>query len=275
MIYSSFFVHTNIGDNMKILLTGAASGIGYELAMKLIKNGHTVYLCVHTDEEIKTTLEKIKDLNYEDMISVMKLDVSKKKDRNLLEDLDIDVLVTLAATGYGGSLVNMDIRDIRKTFDTNFFGTLELVKFYIETRENKKGKVVVVSSIAGHIPLTFLGSYSSSKAALSTFMVSLNRELKKSNLNINLKLIEPGTYKTGFNQFLIDSKNGLDSKCFKQSMDEISEEQKKLFNIIEFKSLNTIVNKIYHAIESDSSKLVYRAPFIQKVMLKLYLFFVK
>lgn len=260
---------------MKILLTGAASGIGYELAMKLIRTGHTVYLCVHTDEEIKTTLEKTKDLNYEDMISVMKLDISKKKDKSILKDLDIDVLVTLAATGYGGSLINMDIKDIRKTFDTNFFGTLELIKLYIETRKNKKGKVVVVSSIAGHIPLTFLGSYSSSKAALSTFMVSLNRELKKSNLNINLKLIEPGTYKTGFNQFLIDSKNGLDSKCFKQSMDNISEEQKKLFNIIEFKSLNTIVNKIYNAIESDSSKLVYRAPFIQKVMLKLYLFFIK
>ena len=275
MIYSSFFVHTNTGDFMNVLLTGGTSGIGYTLALKLIRNGDMVFLCVHNDNEIKTVIDKTKKLGYQDRISVMKLDITNKKDRKKITKLNIDCIVILSAIGIGGSLINMDVSKVRKNFEVNFFGALEFIKLYIETRKNKKGKIVVTSSIAGLMPISFLGSYCSSKAALSTFITCLKREIKKSKLDISIKLIEPGTYKTGFNQIMIDSKNELDSSNFNSTMEEISKLQRKVFSIIEYKKYITIVNKMYKAVKSNSNRLTYRAPILQAIFLKLYLIFVK
>src|SRR5699024_8942470 len=87
---NSFFIHTNIGDYMNVLITGATSGIGYALTKKLIKNGHYVYLCVHNKNEILGAVKKIKEIDYNDRVSVMKLDITKREDRNLITKLDID-----------------------------------------------------------------------------------------------------------------------------------------------------------------------------------------
>lgn len=260
---------------MKVLITGGTSGIGYDLALKLIKNGHFVYLCVHNDNEVRTVIDKLKDINYQDRVNVIKLDILKKSDRRIINTLDIDCLVLMAAVGIGGSLVNMDISDIRYNFEVNFFSNLEMIKLYIKSRGLKKSKIIVVSSMAGIFSIPFLGSYCSAKAALSTFITCLHRELKKSKLNTSIKLIEPGTYKTGFNQIMIDDKNELDSSLFTLSMDKISSKQRKLFSLLEYKNLSSISNKICNTIESDNSKLVYRAPFIQSIFSKLYMFFVK
>ncbi len=275
MFIHLFFVQTNTGDNMKILMSGATSGIGYALALKLVKNGDTIYLCVHSDKEIKTVIDKVKLENYQDRVSVIKLDITSKKDRNKIKDLDIDCLVCFAAIGKGGSLINMELSDIRNNFDVNFFSTLELMKLYIKTRKNKKGRIVVVSSVASLMPISFLGSYSSTKAALSNFVTCLSRELKRSKLDIDIKLIEPGLYRTGFNQVMIDSKNELSSELFISNMEQISQRQRKLFAFFEYKSLVSIVNKMYSAIKSDSDKLTYRAPLLQVIGLKLYLLLFK
>lgn len=275
MFIHLFFVHTNIGDNMKALMTGATSGIGYALALKLVKNGDIVYLCVHNDKEIKTVINKLKLDGYQDRVSVIELDITNKRDRDKIKNLDADCLVSFAAVGIGGSLVNMELSDIRDNFEVNFFSTLELIKLYIETRKNKKGRIVVVSSVASLMPISFLGSYSSTKAALSNFVTCLSRELKKSKLDIDIKLVEPGLYRTGFNQVMIDSKNELNSELFTSNMEQISQKQRKLFAFFEYKSLVSIVDKIYNAIKSDSNKLIYRAPLLQVMGLKLYLLLFK
>ena len=269
------FPYTNTGDGMNALITGGTSGIGYDLALKLIKNGHFVYLCVHNDKEIRTVIDKLKDISYQDRVSVIKLDILKKSNRKLINALDIDCLVLNAAVGIGGSLVNMDVDDIRYNFEVNFFSNLEMIKMYIKSRGLKKSKIVVVSSMAGIFSIPFLGSYCSSKAALSTFVTCLKRELDTSKLNISIKIIEPGTYKTGFNQIMIDNKNELSSTLFNSSMTKISSNQRKLFSFLEYDDLSSVSNKIYSAIVSDNEKLMYRAPLIQSVFSKLYMLFVK
>lgn len=258
---------------MNVLITGGTSGIGFSLALKLIKNGHFVYLCVHNKKEIKTTLEKIKNIDYQDRVSVMKLDITKKDDRQLVSKLDIDCLVNQAGIGIGGSLINMEISDIRKNFDINFFGTLALTQEYIKSRGNKKGKVLITSSLAGIMPIPYLGSYSATKAALSIFTRALRLELKKTNKNIKIRLIEPGAYKTGFNQYMIESKERLDFDEFIESKESIIENQRKLFAIFEKENLSSIVNKMYRAIVSNNSKLVYRSPLLHVIGAKLYMIF--
>ena len=229
---------------LKIFITGAASGIGYALAKRLARQGHYIYISVHTEEQIITTVEKVKEFDYLDRISVMKLDITNEEDRKLITKLDIDCLVNLVGIGIGGSLLNLSVNKIRKNFDVNFFSTLEMIKLYISSREKKKGKVIITSSLAGFLSLPFLGSYCSSKSALSSFIECFNKELRKTSLNIKLKLIEPGAYFTGFNQYMLENKEHLDNRMFKEDIRSIIDNQRKLFSLIEEKSLTSVVNTL-------------------------------
>lgn len=257
---------------MRILITGATSGIGFSLSKKLIENGHFVYLCVHNQNQMKPLMMRLKDqkIYNDETIKILKLDITNKKDIEKIRGLDVDCLVNQAGIGIGGSLLNMDISDIEKNFKTNFFGTLNLTKAYIQTRRNKKGKVLITSSLAGIMPIPFLGAYCATKSALTTMAFCLKRELKMTNFDVKIKLIQPGAYKTGFNSYMIENKDELNFDMFNADGEEIINSQEKLFDLIETKSLNTIINKMYRAIISDSNKLIYRAPFMQVLSTKIY-----
>lgn len=256
---------------MNVLITGATSGIGYSLAIKLIEKGHFVYMCTHHTKEINSVLERLKELNYEKNAIVMRLDITNKKDIKKIGKYDIDCLVNQAGIGVGGSLIDLSISDIRSNFDVNFFGTLVLTKEYIKTRGNKGGKVVVTSSVAGIMPIPFLGAYCSTKSALISMFSCLRKEVKDAGYNISIKLIEPGAYRTGFNQFMIINKEKNEYIFSDEYIKKVINKQLKEFNLIEKKSLNSIVNVMARAVLSNSNKFIYRAPFIQGICAKLYM----
>lgn len=242
---------------MNILITGAGSGIGLSLGIRLAKRGHFIYLTTHTKKEVKRVSEIIKDENLEKNITVFKLDITKEKDRALIEKVSLDALVNLAAIGMGRLLEN-DILKIKQVYETNVFSTLELTKRFISNYKNKKtGKVLITSSLASIIPFPNMGVYSSTKASLSMIAKSLKHEVK--DKNIKIKLIEPGAYYTGFNEFML---NDLDEETYLK--------EKRLFRLIESKNTNSIERKMVKALESNTSKLKYRAPIIQSFGAKLY-----
>jgi len=243
---------------MKILITGATSGIGFKTGVDLIKKGHFVYFTTHRNKQIITTKDKLKELGLLESASVFKLDITNSDDRKLIYDLDINVLICNAAVGYGGSVVDIPISKLEDNFNVNVFSNIKLIQMYLGHLfiEKKKGKVVVISSIASMIPIPFLGSYSSSKAALSRLITCLNKEMKLIDKDIKIKLIEPGIYNTGFNDVMI-----------------VKEKQRKLFSTIGSNNLKSISNKIIKAVESSSNKCIYRAPLYQCIFLKILLLF--
>ena len=255
---------------MKILITGAAGGIGFDTGIELIKKGHFVYFTVHTDSQIKTTVEHLKTLNLIDSATVFKLDITKKEDRNLIRNLDIDCLFCNGSIGYSGSVLDIDIARLEDNFKVNVFSNIELIQTYCAHLfvENKKGRVLVMSSLAGKFPIPFLGSYSATKASLSTLTTCLKRELKLINKDIKIKLIEPGIYNTGFNDVMIENKK--ESIYYRNIEEEITNISKKIFRLIGSNSTNSIVNQIIKAITTKSDRLSYSAPFFQKIMIKIY-----
>ena len=263
---------------MKILITGAASGIGYSLAKELIKRRHIVYITVHHNKEIKSVRRKLMKDNILRNVYVFKMDITSKKDLSLMDDLDIDILVNNAGIGIGGSFLDIDIKDIRSNFETNFFSTLELTKRFIDKKkkEDKKGKVLITSSLAGLMPIPFLGSYCCTKSALITMGMCLDKELKVSNSKVKLKLILPGAYKTGFNQVMVEgfAKSINNSDYFIYS-DDLVMNQKKFFNVIESYDISSIVYQMIDAIESDNNRLFYKAPFCHKIFTKFYMLLFK
>ena len=208
---------------MKVLITGARSGIAYATFNKLIKRGHEVILCVHTKNQENSLKEKVKI--YGDRVQVYKLDITNKHDLELLSTLSYDVLWAHAGVGYGGSLLAMDIDVLRNNYEVNVFGTMEVVKRgYNNFCNNKKiGKIFVTSSLTSMLVLPYLSCYTSSKAALSILVKTLNIELKKINKNITISLIEPGAYKTGFNEVMIDNKDKFLENRYEQIKESIKD----------------------------------------------------
>lgn len=251
----------------KILLTGARSGIAAAVLDK-IKDRYYIYLTVHTLNELEIVKEKYKDYSN---IQCFKLDITDKDDLKKVENLDIDILVSNAAVCYGGSISEIDINKLRNNFEVNVFSNFELIQIVLKKMLKKdSGKIIIMSSLAGIIPISFMDSYSATKASIIKLTVSLKKELRLINSNVKVCMIEPGFYKTGFNQFMFLNKYDNKDSYFKEELNLIKTKELFITNFIEKKNLDSIVNKIVTSIDSEKPKFIYRAPLSQVIAAKTY-----
>lgn len=254
----------------KILYTGARSGIAKHVIDKFINNeDYLIYLTVETDSQLKQIAKIYKDI---DNVKYFKLNLLDEEDIKLVEKLDIDILVCNAAIGNGGSIAEMDIEKIKENFEVNVFNNFKLVQVVLKQMLNKKeGRIIMMSSLAGIIPLPFLGSYCATKASIIKMTECLNLELKNLNNNIKVSLILPGMYHTGFNQVMLENKyKDMNKGYFKDELDLIRAKENLLFNLFELNSYSSVTNKIYHAITSNNPKFIYKCPFLQVLGTKIY-----
>ena len=257
---------------MRILITGAASGLGYQLGKKLVERNHTVYFTTHTEKELVTLKAKL----LEDKIDALgfKMDITTQ-DINLVNKLKIDCLINNAAIGIGGSILDMDIKYLKENYEVNVFSLFKLVKkVYNNMLKDKiNGKIFIISSLSYYIPLPFLGCYTSSKAAISTLTKTLQKEFKYIDNNINISLVELGAYKTGFNDVMIDNKYKYQSKKKIFKYNNITKKQKRLFSLIERNNYNSLIKTIIKNIESKKPKKSIKKPKIFSLFTKIYLLF--
>lgn len=257
---------------MNILYTGARSGIAYSV-IKKFKNDkkYFLYLGVHTDNELKRVKKLYNDYNN---VKCLKLDITNKEDLKQIEKLDIDILVSNAAIGYGGSICDIEIDKMKENFEVNVFSNVNLIQIVLKKMIKKnKGKIIIMSSLAGLIPISFLGSYCATKASLIKIGECLKKEIKMLNKNIDIVLIEPGLYKTGFNKYMFDNKDTLLEQGYFNEIINYIKLKDNLILLFEKKSLNSISNKIYKSIIDTKPKFIYRAPFLQVFFAKLYMLF--
>lgn len=257
----------------KILVTGARSGIANSLIERIKNKKILIYITVHTKKELIRVKEKYK--NYKN-IKCFKLDITSENDRKFLENLDIDILINIAGIGYGGSISEIPMDLVRENFETNVFSSFEIVQMVIKKMIQKNsGKIIIMSSLIGLMPLKFLGVYSATKASIIHLTTTLKDELKLLNTNIKIVLIEPGMYHTGFNQVMLENKYDWMSEksYFKEELDLIRKKENIFFNLFEKKKLNSIVSKIEKSVLEENPKFIYRAPLLQVIGVKLYQLF--
>ena len=251
-----------------ILYTGAASGLAKEVIEK-IKNKYKIYLGVHTKKQLELVKNRYKN---EKNIKVIKLDLLDSKDIEHIKTLDIDILISNAAIGYGGSVAEIKIEKIKEIYEINVFKNIELIQIVLKNMIKKgKGKIIIMSSLSGLMAMKFMGPYSSSKASLIKLAQALKKEMKLINKNIKITLIEPGMYKTGFNQIMIKDKYDwmeIDS-FFKEELEKIKKRENLFWNIFEYKKQKTITKQIIKAIERNN-RFIYSAPKFQKILVKIY-----
>lgn len=250
----------------KILITGARSGIIYPVIQKL-KKDYFLYITVHTESELK----RVKKMYQNDNVQCLKLDIMKDVDK--VKKLDVDILVCNAAMAESGSLMEIEIDKVKNNFEVNVFSNLNLIQKIVNKMIKKgNGRIVIISSLAGRMPMPFLGSYAASKAALSSFGRTLYYESKLLSANIDFILIEPGLYKTGFNKLAFDKKYefmGNDS-FFKNQVEFIRKGENIFLKLFEKKNFRRITNKIYHGIVSGNPRFRYSSPLYQNLIVKIY-----
>ena len=247
-----------------ILITGAGSGIGKDSAFALAARGHRVLATTQTQAQAEALNREVETKGLK--IEVFKLDITLEADRYLIEPYAIDVLVNNAGMGESGSLAEVDMQRVRKIFEVNLFCTLALTQIALSGMiRREKGTVLLVSSIAGRVPMPFLMPYSMSKFALSAAGAGLRAEMDQLKKNIHISLIEPGVIHTGFNQAMTDSKYAWmgRSSYFAHQAERMQKQERATFKFLEAKSTAGIVKQIVKAAEANRPKLRYTSPWIQ------------
>lgn len=251
----------------KVLITGARSGIISKVIDNII-NDYELYLTVHTDSQVRAMNDKYK--NYKN-VTCMKLDITNEYDYRKIENIDIDIYIANAAIAESGSMIEMPVDRIRDNFETNVFSNFKVLQRVLQKMIKKgRGKVIIMGSLAGKIPMPFLGAYSGSKASLIKMTEALRFELLLLDSDIKVSLILPGLYDTGFNKLAMDKKyDFMDVNSFFEYQLDFIHSYDKFVLFFEQRALTSIVNKICQAIYSDNPKFIYSAPFSQNMFAKI------
>jgi NAD(P)-dependent dehydrogenase (short-subunit alcohol dehydrogenase family) len=182
-------------------VTGASSGMGKEIAKRLIKDGFQVYVAARQ-------VEKMADLAALGARPLC-MDISKEKDivaavDTVLSEVDgVDVLVNNAGFGLYGPVEDIGIDEARYQFEVNVFGPARLTQLLLPAMRNKKaGTVVNITSMGGKM-YSLLGAwYHATKHALEGWSDCLRLELAP--FGIKVVVIEPGLIETGFGDIVAD-----------------------------------------------------------------------
>ena len=181
------------------IVTGSSSGIGFETALALAREGYHTYATMRDIKKGSKILDIAKKENLK--IDVVELDVNnddivkKAVEKIINEKKRIDVLVNNAGYFLVGCLEDLSIKELKDQFETNFFGIVRTIQAVLPTmRSQKSGIIVNISSVAGKIGFPVTPGYISSKFAVEGLSESMRYEL--SPFGIKTIIIEPGVIKT-------------------------------------------------------------------------------
>jgi NAD(P)-dependent dehydrogenase (short-subunit alcohol dehydrogenase family) len=174
-----------------VLVTGASSGIGKQIALRLGADGHRVFGTSRTPRPEGASCTMLQ-LDVTDDASVCAC-----VEQTIEEAGRIDVLVNNAGFGLFGAIEDTTVAEAKAQFETNFWGVVRVTKAALaHMRRQGSGRVITVGSMAGHVGLPFQAYYAASKHALEAFNESLRLELHGSG--IDSTIICPGDFRTGF-----------------------------------------------------------------------------
>jgi short-subunit dehydrogenase len=242
---------------MTILITGAAHGIGYASALALAQRGHTV-IATDKKRELLETLEKEateRKLN----LQYDQLDISQPADWQKAADWPVDVLMSNAAIGESGPLIEIPLDRFRHLWETNVGGMLGLMQVAAKRMiKQGEGRLIIVGSTAGRIALPMLGPYNTTKFALEAMADALRMELKQ--FNIHVSLIEPGKIDTGFNQRMVATKYIWlnEQSAYADDIEKMKRTDARFF--AREHPVDVVVKGIVHAVESHRPRTRYITP---------------
>lgn len=232
-----------------ILITGASTGIGKATALYFAGKGWNVAATMRSTE-------KEKDLLPFSNVKLFRLDVTDESSiRAAINDTiktfgGIDVVYNNAGYALVGAFEAMTQEQIKKQFDANVFGVMNVTKAILPYfREKKSGTIITTTSMGGLITFPLYSVYHATKWAIEGFMESLHYELRP--FNIKLKNIEPGAIKTNFDASI----DFVTSDAYKHYAPRAH--QNMLDTYKNAPTGEVVARKVYRAVNDSSFRLRY------------------
>jgi NAD(P)-dependent dehydrogenase (short-subunit alcohol dehydrogenase family) len=184
-----------VSDTKVYFITGAARGMGIDIAKAALEAGHRVVATARDAAKVTQVLGE-----HEDLLAVS-LDITDEAATQAAVDAAvarfgrIDVLVNNAGIFIAGYFEEISPAQLRQQMETNFFGPLNITRAILPVmRAQRNGQVITLSSTAGLVGQEFVVAYSASKFALEGWMESLRYDLAP--YGITTMIVEPGFFRT-------------------------------------------------------------------------------
>ena len=184
---------TFAGEQKAVLVTGASTGIGRNMAERLAREGYFVYAGARKDKDLA-------ELDAIENIKAVRLDVTKQDDVDAAvalireEGRGLWGLVNNAGVASSGPVAAMEDSDLSFVLGVNVNGVVRVTRAFIPLITESKGRITTTGSIAGILSRASGSAYSMSKHAMEAFVDSLAAEMAPAGVQVSL--IEPGSYKS-------------------------------------------------------------------------------
>jgi len=197
------------------VVTGASSGIGYELARCCATNGYDL-LVVADDANLDEAAAQLHKCGAHVESVEADLAIHRGVDAvfEAIDGREVDALLASAGHGPGRSFLEQDFDDVQHLIDSNITGTLDLVQRIARRMQARgSGRILVTGSIAGFTPGSYQAVYNGTKAFVDSFAFALRNELKDSGVTVTCLM--PGATETDFLERadLLDTRLGTQKKA--------------------------------------------------------------
>ena len=188
-------------DNNYVLITGASSGIGYELAKLFKRDGYNLILVARNKERLKIASDRLKDK--ESKIIMLDVDLSKEEEIDKLirfineNKIEVDILVNNAGVGSFGDFTEIDWSIEEKLIDINIKALTKLTKYFLpKIIEKRSGGILNVASTAAFASGPRMATYYASKAYVLNITEAIHEEVK--DYGVKISCLCPGPVRTSF-----------------------------------------------------------------------------
>jgi short-subunit dehydrogenase len=187
-----------------VLITGATSGIGYELAKIFAQNGHNLILVARNKENLKKTAEEMKSFsNLKSHITIIAKDLFERDSARdiyeITEDLglSIDILINNAGQGEWGTFTTTDLDREIDIIELNIISTISLTKYFLKDMiDRNDGKILLLASSVSKAPSPYMSVYAATKAFVLSFGEALIKEIE--NTEVTITILQPDATDTDF-----------------------------------------------------------------------------
>lgn len=196
---------TDAFPRRRVLVTGASSGVGLAIARHLLSRGYEVW-GTSRDPGRLASIEGLRPVA---------LDLGERRSirdaaATILAAGGVDVLVNNAGSGWFGPLEHADESVLDRQFQVLAFGPAQLIRALLPDLRRRRGLVINVTSLAGSLPIPFMGPYSAAKAAMSALTDVWQMELPRDE--VGFLDLQPGDLRTAFNDTLDAERWGGDAR---------------------------------------------------------------
>lgn len=197
------------------LVTGASSGIGFNLARTAAERGYD--LLVAADRPLEEAVMDFESLGA--TVQALEVDLARRDGVDAviaaLGGRAVDLAMINAGHGLGGAFLEQDFGDVQHVIDTNITGTVYLLQHVArDMKAHGRGKILVTGSIAGFQPGAFQAIYNGTKAFVDSFVAALRNEMKDVD-GVSITCLMPGATDTEFfaRADMLDTKVGSDRQA--------------------------------------------------------------